>query len=73
LTHNTYAADIVRQTRSGWTIHPEDVEAISGTIERVVLDDSFYQSLEPDAGAVAQFTWTRHAEVLSDLFTTLTS
>ena len=59
LTAGSFAEEIVRSTRSGWTVDPADSDGIAGLLRRVVGGDRARPAFAPDRERIAEFTRER--------------
>ncbi|HLP47462.1 MAG TPA: glycosyltransferase [Candidatus Kapabacteria bacterium] len=64
LTYGTVLADMVEKTHTGWIVHPQQPEAISRLLERIVLDREFYNSLQPDLNEINKYSFVFQIEKL---------
>jgi glycosyltransferase involved in cell wall biosynthesis len=64
LTYGTVLADMVEKTRTGWIVHPQQPEAISRLLERIVTDREFYSSLKPDLNEINKYSFAFQIERL---------
>lgn len=64
LTYKTVLEDIIRETRSGWLVHPHKVEGIAQLLERIVSDHDFYRSLNPVSEVIQSYSIKSQLEKL---------
>ena len=67
LTHKTVLEDIVRETRTGWIVHPHKPEEICQLLHKIVSSTGFYQSLRPDRRKIEAYSVKHQVEKLSRL------
>jgi len=67
LTYKTVLEDIVRETKTGWTVHPQDIDAIAALLKRIVEEPGFYHSIEPGLERVGEYSIQRQVEKLDAL------
>lgn len=67
LTHKTVLEDIIRQTRTGWIVHPHEVADIADMLERLVVDRSVYEAFMPDKEKIAAYSVQVQVERLETL------
>lgn len=67
LTHQTVLEDIIRETGSGWIVHPHKPEEIARLLQQIVTDRGFYKSLQPNRQKIEQFSVTHQLEKLSKI------
>jgi len=48
LTHKTELGKIIKDTKTGWIIHPQKIESIKKLLEKIIKDTEFYNSIKPD-------------------------
>lgn len=71
LTVNTFAADIVAKSRSGWVVSPLAVNEIRLILERILDDRIFYQDIDLSATAIEGFSITISMAQLNKLLHTM--
>jgi glycosyltransferase involved in cell wall biosynthesis len=47
LTYKTVLEDIIKETQSGWLVHPHKPEAIADLLYRVMTNENFYNAVQP--------------------------
>jgi glycosyltransferase involved in cell wall biosynthesis len=67
LTHKTVLEDIIRETKTGWIVHPQEVEAIADLLQRIFMDADFYHSLKPDWKKIERYSIKASVEKLDCL------
>jgi glycosyltransferase involved in cell wall biosynthesis len=67
LTHRTVLEDIIIATKSGWLVHPHQVEAIVSILERIITEPEFYNSVKPDWEEIERYSTSRQIEKLEHL------
>ncbi|MCP4153728.1 MAG: glycosyltransferase, partial [bacterium] len=65
LTHETGAAAIVKQTGTGWVIHPENKNKIRELLETLVTGNT--ATFTPDENEIGNFSINRQVETLSEI------
>ena len=71
LTHETVLGDIVETTGSGWVVHPHRSEEIAALLKRIVTDQAFYRSLEPDREKIEGYSVKSQLKELHRLLETI--
>lgn len=56
LTHRTVAADMVRETKSGWIVHPRHTGEIKDTLYRLLTDSDFYLTIKPSRQRIGNYS-----------------
>ena len=59
--------DIIRETGSGWIVHPHKPAEIGKLLHKVITDTDFYHSLHPERRKIEQFSVKRQLEKLSKI------
>jgi glycosyltransferase involved in cell wall biosynthesis len=67
LTHETTAAQIVKETGSGWIVHPHDPSAVAALLSRLVNDPGVWKEVSLDMADIMHFSWNNQASVFSEL------
>ncbi|MGE5343839.1 MAG: glycosyltransferase [Candidatus Omnitrophota bacterium] len=67
LTHNTVLEDIIRETGTGWNVHPQDAAAIADLMEKIICNPEFYHSLSPNWEQITQYSILTQIKKLDDL------
>jgi glycosyltransferase involved in cell wall biosynthesis len=56
LTYQTVLADIITETRTGWNVHPQQVNAIADILRKIVMDQKFYEIITPDWDKIERYS-----------------
>ncbi len=56
LTYKTVLENIVKETKSGWLVHPHQPDAIADLLKRIMTDTDFYNALKPDREKVDNYS-----------------
>lgn len=67
LDNGTHAAEIVKETKSGWVVPAHDTQTISATIEKMANDPNFRASLAPNEEIVQLYSATRQMNELNKI------
>jgi glycosyltransferase involved in cell wall biosynthesis len=67
LTHKTALEDIIKETKSGWLVHPHQTGAIAEMLKKIITDSSFYNSIQPDWEKIQQYSIETQIEKLNRL------
>lgn len=65
LTWGTYAAEIIRETGSGWVVHPDQHEEISSLLWAISTDPALSNSLKRKGEIIAGFSRQRQMQKLA--------
>jgi glycosyltransferase involved in cell wall biosynthesis len=71
LTHQTVLEDIIRQTGTGWIVHPHKPDEVCRLLHRVITDSEFYRSLQPLKHEIERYSVKYQVEKLSRLLESL--
>jgi glycosyltransferase involved in cell wall biosynthesis len=67
LTYKTVLEDIIKETKSGWIVHPHQPEAIADLLGNIIIDTEFYHSIQPDGDKIQQYSIKSQVEKLNRL------
>jgi glycosyltransferase involved in cell wall biosynthesis len=67
LTYKTVLEDIIKETKSGWIVHPHQPEAIADLLGKIITDTEFYHSIQPDGEKIQQYSIKSQVEKLNRL------
>lgn len=67
LTGPTFAAEIIRKTRSGWVVSPLAANEIRDTLQRLIADPKLDQQTDLSPAAVAAYSFPTHLAELGGL------
>ncbi|MGD2087924.1 MAG: glycosyltransferase [Candidatus Aminicenantes bacterium] len=67
LTYKTVLEDIIKETKSGWIVHPHQPEAIADLLGKIISDKEFYNSIQPDGEKIEQYSIKTQVERLNRL------
>ncbi len=67
LTHKTVLEDIIKETKSGWLVHPHQPEAIADLLRKIISDKEFYNSIQPDGKKIERYSIKTQVEKLNRL------
>ena len=67
LTYKTVLEDIIKETKSGWIVHPHQPEAIVDLLGKIITDTAFYDSIKPDGEKIQQYSIKTQLEKLNRL------
>ena len=65
LTYKTVLEDIIKETKSGWIVHPHQPEAIADLLGKIITDTAFYNSIQPDGEKIQQYSIKTQVEKLN--------
>jgi glycosyltransferase involved in cell wall biosynthesis len=71
LTHKTILEDIIRDTKTGWIVHPHKPDEISQLLQRILSEPGFYKSLKPDKKKIETYSVKHQVEKLGILLKNL--
>jgi glycosyltransferase involved in cell wall biosynthesis len=67
LTYKTVLEDIIKETKTGWIVHPHQPEAIADLLGKIITDTAFYHSIQPDGEKIQQYSIKTQVEKLNRL------
>jgi glycosyltransferase involved in cell wall biosynthesis len=67
LTYKTVLEEIIHETKTGWTVHPQEPEAIAQMLSKIISDVDFYGSIHPDRNAIEKYSVKTQMEKLDRL------
>jgi glycosyltransferase involved in cell wall biosynthesis len=67
LTHKTVLEDIIKETKTGWIVHPHQSEAIADLLRKIITKPTFYNSIEPDGEKIKRYSIKTQVEKLNHL------
>jgi glycosyltransferase involved in cell wall biosynthesis len=67
LTHKTVLEDIIKETKTGWIVHPHQPEAIADLLGKIITDTGFYNSIQPDEKKIEKYSIKTQVEKLNHL------
>ncbi len=67
LTYKTVLAEIIHETKTGWVVHPWQLEAIATVLRRIVCEPEFYNTFKPDWQAIESYSSRKQVEKLDGL------
>ena len=70
LTHKTVLEDIIKETKTGWIVHPHQPEAIADLLRKIITNTTFYNSIEPDWKKIEKYSIKIQVEKLNRLLGT---
>jgi glycosyltransferase involved in cell wall biosynthesis len=56
LTYKTVLEKMIQETRSGWTVHPQQTDAIAQLLQRIFTEPGFYESYQPDSEVIQSYS-----------------
>ena len=56
LTYKTVLEDIIKETQSGWLVHPHNPGAIADLLYRLMTNVDFYNAVQPVPGKIDQYS-----------------
>jgi glycosyltransferase involved in cell wall biosynthesis len=65
LDSGTYAAEIIRETKSGWVVPAHDTEQIGKIIEKIIHDPDFRAVMTPSEENIQKYSATRQVKELN--------
>lgn len=71
LTHRTVLEDIIRQTGTGWIVHPHKPDEVCRLLYRIITDAEFYRSLQPLKHEIERYSVKYQVEKLSQIIQSL--
>jgi glycosyltransferase involved in cell wall biosynthesis len=70
LTHQSYTENIVKTTKTGWTVHPEDKDEIYQLLYDIVESRASYRTFRPSDNEISKFSRFQQMTKLNRLLTT---
>ena len=67
LTYKTVLEDIIKETKTGWIVHPHQPEAIADLLGKIISDKEFYNSIQPDREKIERYSIKSQLEKLNRL------
>jgi len=67
LTHQTVLEEMIRETRTGWIVHPHHTEEILSLLRRILTDRDFYNTIVPSQEAVYRYSTQQQVKELDRL------
>ena len=67
LTYKTVLEDIIKETKTGWVVHPHQPEAIADLLGKIISDKEFYHSIQPDGEKIERYSIKAQVEKLNRL------
>jgi glycosyltransferase involved in cell wall biosynthesis len=67
LTDKTALEDIIKETKTGWIVHPHQPGAIADLLGKIITDPTFYHSIQPDGEKIQQYSIKTQVEKLNRL------
>jgi glycosyltransferase involved in cell wall biosynthesis len=67
LTYKTVLEDIIKETKSGWIVHPHQPEAIADLLQKIITNTTFYNSIKADGEKIEQYSIKTQVEKLNRL------
>jgi glycosyltransferase involved in cell wall biosynthesis len=70
LTHKTVLEDIIKETKTGWIVHPHQPKAIADLLRKIITNTTFYNSIEPVWEKIEQYSIKTQVDKLNRLLGT---
>ena len=67
LTYRNVLEEIIKETGTGWSVHPQETGAIAELLGKIVNDRGFYGAIKPDREKVEKYSIKAQVEKLSRL------
>jgi glycosyltransferase involved in cell wall biosynthesis len=71
LAEGTFAGDIVKQTETGWVVHPNNTKAIYNILLKIITDNKFYSAIKPNKKEILKFSRKEQAKAISSILKNL--
>ena len=67
LAHNNTLENIIKETKTGWIVHPQQPEAIAELLEKIITDKEFYHALQPERETIENYSIAAQIKTLNAL------